>query len=233
MIDSLSSSELLTLKSYKAIAKIRNTTHANPQRWHAAFASFCSFVPRGRILDLGCGTGRDAQLFLPAGYEYVGVDLSDEMLAEARVLCPQARFEKMNMYSLDFPDHSFDGIWAAASLLHIPKKRVHLVLSEIKRVLRQGGIAFISLKEGDGERVVKVSDSDERFFAFYQDKEVREILGRNGFALMHHFRELFEYLDGKKAWLWYIVRLNGMSKGSDVCDDVHLVSCQLNKTELN
>ena len=53
----------------------------------------------------------------------------------------------MDFYKLNFPSGSFDGFWASASLLHIPKNKIHQVLSDIKNIIKPNGIGFISLKQ--------------------------------------------------------------------------------------
>lgn len=205
----LSQEEQKTLKSYKKIAATRGKTHANPEFWRAEFEKFKSLLPSGNVIDIGCGSGRDA-LLLTQGYNYVGVDASDEMLSEARQLVPSADFRKMDMYSLDFSPQSFDGFWAAASLLHIPKRNMAVVLQEIKRVMKPGGVGFIAMKEGEGEKMVRGSlEGDERFFAFYDEEEFRTALERNGFEVVESSRDTREYNQPKNLtiWLLYFVKV--------------------------
>jgi len=207
----LTPEEQKTLDSYRKIATARGKTHANPDFWRSEFGKFQNLLSVGKVIDVGCGSGRDSILFTEAGYDYVGIDISDEMLAEARQLVPTANFIKGNAYSLDFPSRSFDGFWAAASLLHIPKINASLVLQEIKRVVRSGGIGFIAMKEGEGEKMVRGSiDGDERFFSFYGETEFLNLLRGNGFEVIEHLRDMREYNPPKNltVWLLYIVRVN-------------------------
>jgi ubiquinone/menaquinone biosynthesis C-methylase UbiE len=206
----LSPEEIKTQEAYKRIAGSRNKTHANPEFWRLELEQFKKLLLSGKVLDVGCGGGRDALLLKSEGYQYVGVDLSAEMLAQAKELIPDADFRQMDMYSLDFPAGSFDGFWAAASLLHIPKRNVTSALSEIKRVVKSGGIGFIAIKEGDGEKVVQGSfDWDERFFAFYHDDEFQDVLKKNSFEILEHSRSTFDYKPPKNltVWLVYFVKV--------------------------
>lgn len=108
------------------------------------------------------------------------MDLSEEMLAGAKELIPDADFRKMDMYNLSFPTDSFNGFWAVASLLHIPKRNVVKVLNQIKNVVKSGGIGFFAVKEGEDERMVKGSvEGDERFFVFYKEDEFLKLLQEN------------------------------------------------------
>src|SRR3989338_7458860 len=113
---------------------------ANPDFWRSEFEQFKTLLPHGKVLDIGCGGGRDALLFVPSRYNYVGIDFSREMLEQAQRSAPNAIFVQMDMYALNFVPYTFDGFWAAASLLHIPKTKTPLVLREIHRVTKTGGI---------------------------------------------------------------------------------------------
>ncbi|MBI5152872.1 MAG: class I SAM-dependent methyltransferase [Parcubacteria group bacterium] len=205
----LSPEEQKTLESYAKIAKERAKTHSNPNVWRNEFEEFRKFLSRGSILDVGCGNGRDAPLFIESEYRYVGVDLSPEMIMCAREFAPSATFCEGDMYALPFPQDSFDGFWASASLLHIPKRNITKVLQEIKRVVKIGGIGFFAIKEGNGERMVEGRyGGDERFFAFYGQTEFADVLQKNGFEILKQKRDLREYNtpDSTDVWLCYWVR---------------------------
>src|SRR3989338_8476086 len=206
----LSPEEQKTLEAYKTIAQTRNKTHGNPDFWRSEFEKFSKLLPVGKVIDIGCGGGRDAVLFTDAGYDYIGVDLSEEMLVGARELLSNADFRQMDMYSLDFQPDSFDGFWAAASLLHIPKRNVAKVLEQIKKTVKSGGIGFFAVKEGDDERMVKGSlKGDERFFAFYKEEEFLKLLQENRFEVLEYKRDMREYNPPKNltVWLLYFVKV--------------------------
>lgn len=197
----LSPEERKTLEAYKIIAFDRNTTHGNPDFWRPEFEKFRGLLPQGLILDIGCGAGRDALLFEQEKYKYIGVDLSEDMLRQARIIAPTSIFLSMNMYNLGFAKHSFDGFWAAASLLHVPKNNIRDILAEIRRVVKSNGIGFISLKYGVEEKMVLESSGTERFFSFYTLNEFIFILVENGFDLLE-FQQSRNYV-----WLTYLVKV--------------------------
>jgi len=96
---------------------------------------------------------------------------------------PQATLMQMDMRSLDFPDNSFDGMWLDASFLHISKKDAKSTLRTFYRVLRSGGLLFIGVKEGTGERFVEEKGM-KRFFAFYTKGELEQLLQETGFTIL-------------------------------------------------
>ncbi len=110
---------------------------------------FLTFVPAGgRILDAGCGSGRDSKAFLDAGYDVVSFDASEEMCRRASEYIGKP---VLNMRFEDVAyEAEFDGIWACASLLHVPMDDLTDVLKKMKRALKPGGIIYASFKYGDG-----------------------------------------------------------------------------------
>lgn len=130
--------------------------------------------PRPRILDVGCGPGRDMAWFEAREALVTGIDVSAEMLARAgkRTRGPLAQ---MDMRKLNFAAASFDAVWAIASLLHIPKAEAPTVVSEFRRVVRTGGAVAVAVKRGTGEEWVQ-SHGGQRFFAYYEPSELEALL---------------------------------------------------------
>ena len=206
----LSQGELQTIEAYKKIAETRNTTNVNPKFWEYPFILFKQLLPQGKVLDVGCGGGRDAQLFVPRGYGYVGIDISEEMLREAKKLVPEGNFLPMSMYFLDFEEAAFDGFWAAASLIHIPKCKIQLVLSQIKKVVKPGGIGLFIIEEGEGETMLPGPfPNTDRLFVKYGFDEFQKILEENHFEVIdtyHDLRECFQDKPHPRIWLLYFVK---------------------------
>lgn len=139
--------------------------------------------PGARILDVGCGVGRDVGHFQQLGFEAIGIDRSAGMLAEARrrVASP---FVQADVRCLPFADSSFDALWVCASLMHLPKADAPTVLEECRRVVGHGHI-LLALKRGQGERwVVNSHGSQPRFFAYYHPAEVELMAERAGFRVL-------------------------------------------------
>lgn len=141
-----------TLHYYNETAQafVRGTIDADLSALHQRFLARLPI--QAHILDLGCGSGRDAKAFLDAGYQVTALDGSEAccQLAEAYigqpVLC-------QTFDELDF-ENVFDGVWACASLLHLPYAELTSVFERIARALRPGGYLYASFKYGDfeGER---------------------------------------------------------------------------------
>ena len=83
-----------------------------------------------RVVDLGCGAGRDYPAFEERGIDYLGVDASEGMLTVARERFPSAAFEAQDLCRLDLPERSFDGAFANASLQHVPTPALPNALSQ-------------------------------------------------------------------------------------------------------
>ncbi|WP_251961174.1 class I SAM-dependent methyltransferase [Salinibacter ruber] len=109
---------------------------------------FLGLVPTdGRILDVGCGAGRDLKYFLGRGREAVGLDPSEEM---ARLASDYAETTVHRCRVQEFgPEEQFDGIWACASLLHVPEGELPAVFERLAGWIRQEGILYASFCAGE------------------------------------------------------------------------------------
>lgn len=116
------------------------------------YEPFLRMVPKGgRILDAGCGSGRDAKAFLDLGYNVIAIDASERMaMLASQLIGPPVsvmRFQEMSY------DQAFDGVWACASLLHVPRPEIAGVIDRMARSLRLGGVLYASFKQGERERL--------------------------------------------------------------------------------
>lgn len=134
------------------------------------YARFLQHVSDGgSILDVGCGSGRDLKYFSDQGYTVQGVDASQQMVEFARnhslQSVDQLRFDEIKY------KEKFDGIWACASLLHVPKSDLHGTLCLLSQALKPSGVMYISLKEGEGEEIL-----DDRFFSLWTNDSLRALI---------------------------------------------------------
>ena len=107
------------------------------------------FKGEGTILDIGFGSGRDSLYFKSKGYEVYAIDPEEEFVKHGKELGLENVF-KMKAQDINFVN-KFDGIWACASLLHIPSKDLKLVFEKCKTALKSGGILYVSFKYGTFE----------------------------------------------------------------------------------
>ena len=154
---------------------------------------FLNMMKGDRILDCGCGTGRDANLFAEKGYNVTGIDISERMLEFAEY-SGKAVFKLMDMKKITFKPNSFNGIWCCASLYHLKKEDVSRVLLGFNKLLKEKGLLFLSIKEGEGEKYVarEIFHGMRKFYAFYTPDEITNLLLENGFLIEHFDTELKE-----------------------------------------
>ncbi len=155
-----------------------------------------------RILDLGCGAGRDMAWLEARGAMLVGADLSAGMLAQVGYIV-RGPLLQADMRRLPLAAGSFDGVWCMASLLHLPKNDAPVAVGEMRRVLRPGGPLLLGLHEGEGE-VWEPSPygSVERFFARYSLVEAEALVASCGFTIEASNRNT----DGPRPWLQLLAR---------------------------
>ena len=139
-----------------------------------------------RILDLGCGSGRDAKAFSEMGLHVTGIDFSSELLKIAQLNAPSAIFYLMDINSLLLPESSFEGVWASASLLHVEKAGLKHVLQRISHVLKPHGIFYLSVKKGTGEGLERDPryGNTEKFFSYFSEEEIQSYLEQSSFNVL-------------------------------------------------
>lgn len=129
----------------------------------------------GKILDLGCGSGRDLLFFKKKGFKVTGIDFSDKMVKFATEFTNEPIIQQ-DIIELSFED-DFDGIWACASLLHFSEANLKIVLGKMLRALKTDGIIYMSFKYGffDGVR-------NNRYFCDYTEEKLT--------FLLNHYKQL-------------------------------------------
>jgi SAM-dependent methyltransferase len=151
------------------------------------------------ILDAGCGSGRDTKMFKSLGYNVVAIDASSEMCKLA------SEYAGVNVKHLKFQDISFvdafDGIWASASLLHVPSSEMDLVLGKLKDSLKCNGILYASFKCGDFEGL-----RNERFFNDLTENTAREIFEKNDFEVLKTWQTQDARPERNEKWVNILVR---------------------------
>lgn len=166
--------------------------HEEASYWQGEMQRFHELLPTGKVLEIGSGAGKDASALIAMGYDYTGTDASAGLIKVASKRNPQAKFRNIAVHDLDFPKHEFDGFWTAATLLHIPKDKIDEALQKIKSQVKPGGVGFITMKEGTGE---KEDPETGRWFAYYSKDEFQQVLEKNGYKVIEE-----KSRKGEKDW---------------------------------
>lgn len=125
--------------------------------------------PNGKILDFGCGSGRDSLYFDSLGYDVTALDGSKEMCEITRNLC---HIPVLEMYFEDFiEENTYDGIWACASLLHLPVEEMIQVLNNLAASLKEEGYIYVSFKYGTFKGI-----RNQRYFLDMTEETFKSIL---------------------------------------------------------
>ena len=149
--------------------------------WTQDISYLTSLMPDGgSVFDIGCGTGREAKIFIDAGYNYTGIDPSQTMLDEAKKNNPGGDFYQLDVYRLATLKRQYDAFFSAACFLHIPKQRLQKALKSVHKSLKRRAVGFISLKEGEGE---VIQEETGRLNALYTVDEFTQELEKAGFTV--------------------------------------------------
>jgi len=152
----------MTLKYYQDNAQtfFDGTVNVDMSSLYETFTRH--LAPGARVLDAGCGSGRDAKVFKEMGYQVEAFDASPAMVELAREHTGLP-VQLMTFADVDWKEE-FDGIWCCASLLHVPALELPGVMQKLADALKPGGVWYVSFKYGDGEREVdgrRFTDVDE------------------------------------------------------------------------
>ena len=149
-----------------------------------ALLRYIEVEPPFELLDFGCGPGRDLMRFKALGHRVTGLDGSAELAALARAHSACVVLEQ-NFLALDLPAARFDGVFANASLFHVPVQVLPRVLGQLREALKPGGVLFSSNPRGDGRE-----GWNGGRFGVYHDWEgwQRQVQGAGFVALTHYYR---------------------------------------------
>ena len=197
-----------TIDTYNAHAQAFDDSRAACQQ-SERLLEFIQEVPGKKVLDLGCGPGRDLVHFVEKGFVVTGIDLSNAFVALAKQKVPQATVVEGDILDLPFDGDSFDGVWASASLVHFKKEDCFRALQEIYRVLVLSGIAYISIKEGQGEEIVTDPSLGDalRFFSYYTEDELCDMAREVGFTVISRSQKESQRTGALKKVNWVVLFL--------------------------
>jgi SAM-dependent methyltransferase len=138
------------------------------------YATFLALLPSGaQVLDAGCGSGRDARAFRDLGFDVTAIEASPKLAALARDHTGLP-VEVMTFDQVVWRD-TFDGLWASASLLHVPRADLPATMRRLRGALRPGGVWWMSFKYGAGER-----ETNGRRFTDLDESAARDLVKEVG-----------------------------------------------------
>ena len=170
--------------TYNKIAEDWFKDHHDDTWWQEGTEKFLAELPKGAsILDVGCGAGVKSRYLIDKGFNVTGIDFSEKMIEIARRESPGIPFEVVDVYEIEKYPKTFDGVFAQAVLLHVPKNRIREVLEKLKDKINPNGLLYIAVKgmRDDGvEEAIKREDDYgyeyERFFSFFNIPELENYL---------------------------------------------------------
>ncbi len=179
-------------------AYYNNTVFVDMSKIYKVFLA--KIKPKGRILDAGCGSGRDTLFFLKNGYEVVAFDASIEMVTKSTKLTGQKTWH-MTFENVHF-NTFFDGIWACASLLHVSRKEIVSVVNKLSYYLLPNGIFYMSFKYGNTEYV-----KDGRYFLCFNENAFRNMIDNTDLEIISVYKTEDVRKERKKEqWLNCLLR---------------------------
>lgn len=201
------------------LAKIENVTLSHYNSTAASFwegtkdhdvtqnyAAFLAPFPANKtldILDFGCGPGRDVKYFKSLGHRPVGLDGCPNFCAMARDYTG-CEILHQHFLQLNLPEAAFDGIFANASLFHVPGKELPRVLRELHTALKTDGILFTSNPRGDGE-----GWNGPRYGHYMQIEASQKFLQQAGFEVLDHYYRPAGKPLAEQPWLAIVSRKLG------------------------
>lgn len=169
------------------------------------YQPFMRLLPKGaRILDAGCGSGRDSLYFKHQGFDVVAFDAAEELVKLSTEHIGQ---KVLHLTFNDLPfENEFDGIWACASLLHVLKAEMHSVMNKLQKALKPKGVLYASFKYGTDEKL-----QGNRFFNSYDEITFKKLLnGLKGLTILEVWKTEDIREDRKgEFWLNALVRKAG------------------------
>ena len=135
-----------------------------------------------RILDFGCGPGRDLKIFRDMGHDAIGLEGAERFVELARQYSGCEVWHQ-DFLSLALPADYFDGVFANAALFHVPSQELPRVLRELWETLKPEGVLFSSNPRGDNDE----GWNGERYGAYHNLERWRELVTEAGFVEIAHY----------------------------------------------
>ena len=184
--DSTTQLVLQTIDAYERSAK--ECVARRNKRRHRQPPLLAKWIQRlpadARLLDMGCGGGQDAGDLDRRGYRVMGVDRTSALLSEGRRRYRSLSLVRADFRFLPFQAKSFDGLWAGASLMHLPKPDARRTLADLYRLVRPGGLFASTVTHGVKSSLVTDGWVPGRYFARWRKDELARAVRRAGWNIL-------------------------------------------------
>lgn len=172
------------------------------------YQPFLDNLPKGkqRILDVGCGSGRDSVFFANQGFDVTAIDGSQNLIELAKQTTPNIDWQCLTFDEIKNQDwqNQFTGIWACASLLHLPFNDLPMVINDLIRLLKPNGIFYVSFKYGDSER-----GKDGRFFCDMNEQRWQIVFSQlENTVLIQRWKTKDRRVDREDIWFNCLFKKN-------------------------
>ncbi|OHC64269.1 MAG: methyltransferase [Rhodocyclales bacterium RIFCSPLOWO2_02_FULL_63_24] len=197
-----------TLGHYQARAAAfwEGTRHHDVGQNIEALLRHIQAVPPFVLLDFGCGPGRDLGAFVQRGHRAIGIE-GAQALAEMARGHSGCEVWQQDFLRMELPDGYFDGVFANASLFHVPRQELPRVLRQLQATLKPGGVLFSSNPRGNNEESI----SGERYGAYYDLATWRSYLVAAGFTELEHYYRPAGLPREQQPWLASVWRREASS----------------------
>lgn len=196
--------------TYDKIAEDWHQDHKKDDWWIEGTDKFISFLKKGDlVLDVGCAGGIKSKYLIEKGLSVVGIDFSGKMIEIAKREVPNGTFIVKDLEDVETLDYMFDGIFAQAVLLHIPKVKAREAIQKMVNKLKKGGYLYLAvktLKLGGVEEEICVEEDYgycyERFFSFFKLEEIKNYMRESRLDIIYDTTTH----SGRAAWIQVIAQ---------------------------
>jgi SAM-dependent methyltransferase len=197
---------LQTIDAYERSAKECTTRWGKRRhRRPPLLTEWLQHLPAGAsLLDLGCGGGQDVSDLDRRGYRVVGVDRTSALLAAGRRRYGSLPLVRADFRHIPFHTMSFDGLWVAASLMHLPKQDARCILADLCRLVRPGGLFAATVSYGVKSRLVTDGWVPGRYFARWRKDELARAVRRAGWTILE--LKVVSNRERKGRWINFIAQ---------------------------